>query len=263
MENSNSLLYAKCAGTEDPAEPSLAEGDFVFVLMTAAQKANLAERGNELVCVRRLRKPLKYRFYLTALLVRMAHGRHYACAFLLSNREDVTVYRMLLRHVCRAVPQLRPQVLIGPVAEPFYEAWVQEMGQKPGKRLFCLREVLRTLKRRVKAKVKSAIVQKQLYSLLDQLMFSTNEDKFFGLLDVLKVRLETEDRFRRFFEITYETCVEHWAYCCAGVDANAIQENFYSRFNVLMAIPRKKDDEDAESEQIPDAEKKYESFFFL
>lgn len=249
-------MYAKCAGAEDPAEPSLGVEDFVFVIMTAAQKAKLAECGNDLVCVRRFRRPLKYRFYVTALLVRMPLGRHYAGAFLLSNRDDVIVYRMLLRHVCGQVPLLRPQILIGPIAEPFYEAWVQETGQVPGRRLHCLRDVLRTLKVRIRAQVKSTTAQKQLYKLLDQVMYATNADKFFGLVDVLKVRLETETRLRRFFEEKFECCVEYWAYCCAGVDANAILENFYSRFDILLKIPRPKDGESGERAQKSDPQER-------
>lgn len=247
--NKDALLYAKCAGVEDPAQPVLSVDDFAFVVMTAEQRTKLAGHANDVICVRRFWKPKKYNFHVTALLVTVYEGLSYAGAFFISNRDDVIMYQALLRFVIREVPALKPRVLIGPVSEPFYAAWVQETGNVPEWRLHCLRELLQFWKSYLRPYVRNRKTQKEMRNLMNQLAYETDESKFSHSLDALKAYLKGEDRFRQFFD-KYMSSVNNWAYCRAGVNPNDVLETFYDRFNGSWAGFRTKILEDGDKQEV-------------
>lgn len=131
-EEKHCVLFYKPQCIIDEYESYLKEEDFVLIIMTTAQKEFLAKYGSDVICVDGTHGLNSYHFELTTLLVLDDLREGFPCSFLISNRSDKEVLKLMFSKIREEII-ITPKVFMSDMAESSYNAWTEVNGV-PGKR---------------------------------------------------------------------------------------------------------------------------------
>ncbi|KAJ8977220.1 hypothetical protein NQ317_002473, partial [Molorchus minor] len=145
--------------------------DFVLIIMTTAQKDFLAKYGLDVICVDGTHWLNSYQFELTTLLVLDDLREGFPCSFLISNRSDKEVLKLMFSKFKEEI--VTPKVFMSDMAESSYNAWTEVNGV-PERRLFCTWHVLHAWKKNL-VKIKSKDKQYEIYNQLRSILQERDE----------------------------------------------------------------------------------------
>lgn len=108
--------------------PELKSEDFVLIIMTDGQQDLLNNFGDDCICIDGTHGLNGYGFELHTLLILDELREGYPCAFLISNRSDIAVFKLFFSCVeTRIERKIQPRVFMSDMAEAYYNAWVEIM----------------------------------------------------------------------------------------------------------------------------------------
>lgn len=128
LKLSNSVLFYKSQDQLCTQFPGLLSEDFVLIIMTEGQKEVLLNFGEDCICIDGTHGLNGYGFELHTILVLDDLREGFPCAFLISNRSDSEVLKILFSCVEAAIEKkIKPHVFMSDMAEAYYNAWLQVM----------------------------------------------------------------------------------------------------------------------------------------
>ncbi|XP_008188185.1 uncharacterized protein LOC103310726 [Acyrthosiphon pisum] len=216
-----SLVYYKPQDNIDPLFPNLKKEDFVLIIMNNYQKSMLEKFGNDVICIDGMNS---YNFNLTTVLILDDMREGFPCAFMISNRVDEGVLKILFSQIRALTGLIKPKVFMSDMAECFFNAWLVEMKQ-PKFRIYCTWHVDRAWSKnltKVKLKEKQAEVYKIIRTLLHEQDAKAFENIFESAINQMSADEQTCE-FANYFVSQYGNYVQSWAYCHrihAGVNTN-------------------------------------------
>ncbi|XP_044749811.1 uncharacterized protein LOC123310409 [Coccinella septempunctata] len=242
QEEKHCVLFYKPQGILDEKEFYLKKEDFVLIIMTTAQKEFLAKYGSDIICLDGTHGVNGYDFELSTLLVLDDLREGFPCSFLISNRSDKEVFKLMFSKIREEINVIAPKVFMSDMAESFYNAWTEVMGV-PEKRLFCTWHVLRAWKKnlvKIKSKDKQNEVHNQLHSILHERDQQALRRKLFNFLNQCGDPGVTD--FINYFKENYLLNIENWAYAYrlhAGINTNMHLERFHKTLKYMYLKGKK------------------------
>ncbi|XP_054271840.1 uncharacterized protein LOC128992333 [Macrosteles quadrilineatus] len=224
------LLY-KAQGFNEPS--TFAENDFALAIMTEAQRDLLKKFGSDYICIDSsgTHGMGAYHFEVLTLIVIDEMRQGFPCAFFISNRTDKSAVSEFLSAIREKVGIINPKVFMSDMAESFYNAWKEVMGQVD-KRLFCIWHVDRAWQKNL-SKIKDCDKRKSVNKKLRVLLKETDPNAFLTMLQQITDQLcsdqatkEYGDYFKEHFGSNYHS----WAYCFQvnfGINTNMHLESLH------------------------------------
>jgi len=117
-----SLVYCKPQDNIDPLFPNPKKEDFILRIMNNYQKSMLEKFGNDVICIDDTHGMNSYNFNLTTVLILDDMREDFPCAFMISNRVDEAVLKILFSQIRALTGQIEPKVFISDMAECFFNA---------------------------------------------------------------------------------------------------------------------------------------------
>lgn len=148
-DNKFNLIYYKPQDVMDNELLNLKKEDFVLIIMNNYQQSMLQKYGE---------------------LVELVLGDMLFPCFMISNRVDEVVLRILFSKIKNLTGQFKSKVFMSDMADSFYNAWIAEM-EPPQHRLYCKWHVDRTWRKnlsKIKSKEKQANIHKILRTLFHE-----------------------------------------------------------------------------------------------
>lgn len=186
------------------AHPMLETNDFLLILMTKIQAKALREFGNGLVGVKSTPGTKQYNFSLTTVLVVDDHEEPFPAAFLISNRTDETVLKILFSEISAKIDALlSPKIFLSDDSRKYFRAWMEVMKPKTTPRaLSCTWDVDKNWRLALnkigsedgKVNSKQVAVYRKLRLLLEE----QSQAIFFRLLGPIMTDLLMDERTRNF-----------------------------------------------------------------
>jgi hypothetical protein len=231
----NPVLFYKPQGKEDLLA-GLKKDDFFLIIMTNFQKKMLEQFGKDKICIDSTHGVNAYDFELTTLLVVDEFGAGCPGAFCLTNRKDSAAWELFYSQVRGAVGTITADVFMSDDDPAFYNAWERVMGAAQ-RRLLCTWHVDKNWRKNLHEKVHSTREEKaMIYKALRVLLQETNPEQFVTTLQQFIHELlsdESTNEFGRYFQKTYASRTDMWAYCYrvgAGINTNMYLESLHKTF---------------------------------
>lgn len=237
------VLYYKGQNEKD-SETLLKIDDFVLILMTDFQAAQLAMFGSDKICVHGTHGTNQYDIQLYTLVTVDEFGEGCPVAYCFSNRSDELIFTLYYRKIKEKIGIISTKVFMSDDAPAFYNAWVSVMGLVEQK-LSCTWHVDRNwrtnLNKITGGTVKQALVYKTLRALLRVISV---EDFHSSLKTIVKELLEDGDTkdFGQYFQSHYAQRPQSWAYCYwrgLGITTNKHLESFHRKLKHIYLEGRK------------------------
>ncbi|XP_050499982.1 uncharacterized protein LOC126880257 isoform X1 [Diabrotica virgifera virgifera] len=219
----NCVSFYKRQDSLSEEYPELKKEDFALIIMTDGQKELLAKFGNDCICIDGTHGLNGYGFELHTLLVLDDIREGYPCAFLISNRSDVAVFKIFFKCIEEKLGyKILAKVFMSDMAEAYYKAWLEVM-YPPNFRLFCAWHVDRAWRKNLNKLTEKKV---QVYKILRLLMQEREINTFFNIQEkfllFLNESVETLE-FAQYYKDNYMSKPEFWAYCFrlnSGINTN-------------------------------------------
>ena len=144
-DETNPIILYKAEGK---ASPLMDRQDLAIGIQTKFQREIMQLYGRKSVCVEIHRKAQDQKLHVITLSVVYEGTHEVPCSWLITNRDDILVYRAFFEAIKSKIGDLVTEVFIGDMAFNFYRAWIKVF-TKPSKRMFASWEVIRVLNNRM------------------------------------------------------------------------------------------------------------------
>lgn len=149
-----------------------------------------------------------YNFNLTIVLILDDLREGFPCAFMISNRVDEGVLKILFSQIRALTGQIEPKVFMFDMAKCFFNAWLVEMKQ-PKFRLYCTWHVDRAWRKNL-TKVKSKEKQAEVYKIVRTLLHEQDAKAFENIFESAINQMSADEQtceFANYFVSQYGNCV--------------------------------------------------------
>lgn len=212
--STSSVLFYKPQGELSPDVPELNANDFILIIMNEAQSEILKKFGRDTLCIDGTHGLNQYDFQLVTLMVIDEFRQGFPCTFVISNRCDSLISRLLFIKIKERVGEFSAENFMSDMDEAFFNGYKAVMPM-PKRRLYCSWHVDRAWRKNL-IKVRAKEKQGDVYKILRTLLEETDVNSFYALFSEAKTLFLSNDDtkdFGSYFVQNYESCVESWAYC--------------------------------------------------
>ncbi|XP_072400207.1 uncharacterized protein [Diabrotica undecimpunctata] len=181
QEDNMCVLFYKPQDTVVEEHCELKKDDFILIIMNQAQCEILKKFGSDCICPDSTHGMNTFDFQLTTLMIIDDMRQGFPCAFLISNRVDKEVLKVLFSHIRMYSNVITPHVFMTDIAESFYNAWVDIMG-KPVMRLYCSWHIDQAWRKNL-VKIRIRDKQIEVYKFLRTIMEERDVTAFSKMID--------------------------------------------------------------------------------
>jgi len=219
-----SLVYYKSQGQINTNHIQLKEDDFLLLIMNDYQKSMISKFGNDVICIDETHGMNSYHFNLTTIMVLDDLREGFPCCFMISNKVNEVVLRILFSKIRDETGIIQPNVFVSDMVKSFYNTWVVEM-EPPKHRLYFTLHVDCAWRKNLN-KIKNKTKQVEIYKVLRTLLVEQDAEAFSRMFDNAINLMANDDEtinFSNYFISHYASSVHSWAYCNrihAGINKN-------------------------------------------
>ena len=170
----NPIILYKAKGK---VSPLMDRDDLAIGIQTKFQREIMQLYGRKSVCVEIYKKSPDHKLHVVTVSVCYEGTHDVPCAWLITNRNDIPVYRAFFEAIKSKVGDVATETFLGDMGFEFYRAWVKVFS-KPLKRMFCSWEVVRVLNNRLSNFIVDANLLNEVKELVSVLPSIIDEDLF-------------------------------------------------------------------------------------
>ncbi|XP_067138909.1 uncharacterized protein [Centruroides vittatus] len=242
--NDDCVLFYKPEGKKCEEYCNLVESDFALAIMNDGQALMLDKYGSGAVCIDGTHGLNAFDFELISLIIIDNMQEGFPCAFMFSNRTDEEILQIFFSKIKERVGSLSPNIFMSDMADSFFNAWVNVMGE-PTQRLYCPWHVDCAWRKNL-CRIKSKEKQTEVYNIIQSLMQERDEETFKLISEAAVIKLvddpDTTD-FGQYFTEIYMKTAKYWAYCYrlhCDLNTNMHIENMHKCIKHLYLQGKKK-----------------------